>query len=282
MATTGLSVERVVSALMRSRPHANPIMLGTSGQQGVVDDWWVHEKGSSRLQHYMEDAHPRVTRFLESNDVWIDFLDEWIGPDSGGYYWPTTPAHMWWTPQYMATPDGEILSVRDDWQDWLDVASEHGMWIPAPITEHYIRDHADLDDLMKEHDHLPCDESQAGAIGVYRPDKTAPSGVHKVVWYVAYELHAVSSNHYSAETQMVDALDFLKEAEPGTYATLLKAHPEIDRIETDGAWLNTDKMGVDVEWGSWVIDAIEDTGLIWWEDGEPWAYFVEGELHAGN
>jgi len=29
-------------------------------------------------------------------------------------------------------------------------------------------------------------------------------------------------------------------------------------------------MGVSDEWGSWLIDAIEDQSEIHWEDGEPW------------
>ena len=28
---------------------------------------------------------------------------------------------------------------------------------------------------------------------------------------------------------------------------------------------------IDPEYGCWLIDAIENTGLVWWEDGEPWA-----------
>ena len=36
----------------------------------------------------------------------------------------------------------------------------------------------------------------------------------------------------------------------------------------DGSWLNTEAMGVDPEFSSWLIDAIEDTGYAVWEDGE--------------
>jgi hypothetical protein len=34
-------------------------------------------------------------------------------------------------------------------------------------------------------------------------------------------------------------------------------------------------MGVDIEWGSWLIDKIEQTSDITWEDGEPFCYDTE-------
>ena len=30
-------------------------------------------------------------------------------------------------------------------------------------------------------------------------------------------------------------------------------------------------MGVDIEFGSWLVDAIEATGKVLWEEGEPFA-----------
>lgn len=85
-------------------------------------------------------------------------------------------------------------------------------------------------------------------------------------------MHTISSNHYSHDMQVVDALNYLRGAH-------IEAYSEIRRVFTEdivwegfgGSHLDTDAMGVDAEWSSWLTDAIEDTGLVIWEDGEPWA-----------
>lgn len=83
----------------------------------------------------------------------------------------------------------------------------------------------------------------------------------------------ISSGHFSVDGQAMDALRYLQANAPEAYAEVLKSFPEIDRIsfENMGSHFDTDTMGVDVEWGSWLVDAIEATDAVYWEDGEPWA-----------
>ena len=45
---------------------------------------------------------------------------------------------------------------------------------------------------------------------------------------------------------------------------------ELDRATMSGSGYDTDAMGVDAEWPSWLVDALEATGLVIWEDGEPY------------
>lgn len=51
----------------------------------------------------------------------------------------------------------------------------------------------------------------------------------------------------------------------------MRSFPEMAYPKWEGSWLNTEAMGVDVEYGSWLVDAIEATGVVMWEEGEPWA-----------
>lgn len=84
-------------------------------------------------------------------------------------------------------------------------------------------------------------------------------------------MQAISSNHYSTDLQAEDAVQYLLDNHLIAALRVLAAFPEWFRREMSGSWFDTEAMGVDPEWGSWLIDAIENTGLVYWEEGEPWA-----------
>lgn len=85
----------------------------------------------------------------------------------------------------------------------------------------------------------------------------------------------VSSNGFSHEDQVLDALRYLRDHFPEAYAELLSKIPREVKIggkQFDReAW---DRSG-DLEWSSYLCDDIEDTGLIWWEEGEPFGFVPE-------
>lgn len=86
--------------------------------------------------------------------------------------------------------------------------------------------------------------------------------------------NSLSSNHNSFDQQVDDALDWLRGNIPEhEYNNLLAKFPEADSRVMDGAWFDTDMMGVDQEWSSWVCDWIEANTPVYWEDGEP--FYVE-------
>lgn len=90
--------------------------------------------------------------------------------------------------------------------------------------------------------------------------------------------HSISSNHFSTDQQAVDALGHLEREHPEAYAKVRAELPEEIIWEPGpGSAIDYEAMGVDVEWSSWLIDAIENTGLVFWEDGEPWFYDGEGD-----
>lgn len=87
----------------------------------------------------------------------------------------------------------------------------------------------------------------------------------------------ISSNHYSVDQQAVDAMSFLEHHHPSAYSAVIEQFPEWGGLQFAdwSSWFDTEAMGVDVEWGSWLVDAIEDTGFVFWEDGEPWGYVTD-------
>jgi hypothetical protein len=80
-------------------------------------------------------------------------------------------------------------------------------------------------------------------------------------------MYAVSSNHFSVDQQIADAIDAL----PDDDRALFNAEfPEWDNLVWSGSWVDTDASGVDVEYTSWVADWLESRTGIFWEEGEPW------------
>lgn len=84
-------------------------------------------------------------------------------------------------------------------------------------------------------------------------------------------MEAISSGHFSHDTQVLDALDYLRVNHEDAYASILADFPKVADIEWSGSWFDTDAMGVDPEYSSWLADAIEATGLVQWFEGEPYA-----------
>ena len=82
-------------------------------------------------------------------------------------------------------------------------------------------------------------------------------------------MYAISSGHFSHNMQVSDALDYLRIEHPASYSAVRRNFPE--NIIWCGPWFDHEAMGVDIEWASWLCDAIEATGHIEWIDGEPYA-----------
>jgi hypothetical protein len=84
-------------------------------------------------------------------------------------------------------------------------------------------------------------------------------------------MSAISSNHYSVDCQAIDAMGYLEREHPDDYAKVLADFPEYPDHKMSGSSFDTEAMGVDIEWSSWLVDAIEATGKVHWEEGEPWS-----------
>jgi hypothetical protein len=82
---------------------------------------------------------------------------------------------------------------------------------------------------------------------------------------------AISASHASHDEQVADAMMYLAGQHPDVYARLVDEFPEWTTRMFAGAWFDTTTMGVSGEWPLWLTLAIEDTGIILWDDGEPFA-----------
>jgi hypothetical protein len=91
---------------------------------------------------------------------------------------------------------------------------------------------------------------------------------------VERERSSLSSNHFSTDIQLEDAVSWLQHNQAEKFALFLANFPEwVTRTKGDtvgSSWFDTEAMGVDPEWGSWAVDWVENNTDIFWEDGEPW------------
>lgn len=89
-------------------------------------------------------------------------------------------------------------------------------------------------------------------------------------------MNAISSNHWSTDLQACDAAAYLRIHHPAEYSALASKFEHLF-LPSDESWFSNAYPELDPDYGSWLIDAIEATGLIWWEEGEPWAGEREDE-----
>lgn len=80
-------------------------------------------------------------------------------------------------------------------------------------------------------------------------------------------MYPISSNHYSTDLQLLDALGYLSDEERKLFNA---EFPEWPALVWSNSWVDAEASGVDVEYTSWVIDWVERNTSIFWEDGEPW------------
>ena len=70
--------------------------------------------------------------------------------------------------------------------------------------------------------------------------------------------------------QVSDVMDRFKQTDPNTYDLMVGEFPEYPSLVWSGAHVDTAASGVEVEYMSWLADAIENMTSVYWEDGEPW------------
>jgi len=85
-------------------------------------------------------------------------------------------------------------------------------------------------------------------------------------------MQTLSSNAFSFDAQVIDAVSWLEEVAPRRYTKLLEEFPELKDIiwDSPGSWLDQDLMKIDPDWSGWVAQSLENTGLVLWNDGEPY------------
>lgn len=93
-------------------------------------------------------------------------------------------------------------------------------------------------------------------------------------------MHTISSNHWSHDTQVSDAMNWLRVNHPAEWSTINRDFDGIVSLSSNFTEFCEQYPDVDPEHGSWLADAIEDTGLVQWIDGEPYVGPFEPDLWA--
>lgn len=103
---------------------------------------------------------------------------------------------------------------------------------------------------------------------------------------------SISSNHWSHDTQVRDAVDWLHLNRPAEHAEFLNVFNVWPMVQMEGShfqWLAVPftkdeghMIEVDPEFGSWCCEWIEDNTPIFWEDGEPWVDTVAHAEHPAD
>lgn len=84
---------------------------------------------------------------------------------------------------------------------------------------------------------------------------------------------AISSNAWALDIQALDAIDWLGGCPDTSHVdAVLAQFPEVADLDTHR--IDAEELGLDPDYVSWLVDAIENTGAVWWEDGEPFAETV--------
>lgn len=86
----------------------------------VLGNYWCRCDKIDGL-HGRETHHPRLWQQLEDQGVRFEWEDEWI-VDYDGFAWRTQADSYSWTPSHVILDDGELLTIRDDIEDWIDWA----------------------------------------------------------------------------------------------------------------------------------------------------------------
>ena len=95
-------------------------------------------------------------------------------------------------------------------------------------------------------------------------------------------METISSNHFSHDLQVLDALEFLEHNDGVAYAHLMNMFPEMYNVALDGSWFDHSLMGVEADYSSWLCDEIEACSNIMWHDGEPYNISEEDYTHDAD
>lgn len=88
---------------------------------------------------------------------------------------------------------------------------------------------------------------------------------------------AISTNQWSPDLQILDAMNWLHANHRDEWDQIIAEFPDFEtlinrqrELDDNWTWLDTDTLGVDADYMTWILEAVEATGLVTWEDGEPW------------
>jgi len=238
--------------------------------------------------------HTAIERAAESEGIELVHYDEYTVDYETGKAWRTVADSYFWTPSVVWTDNGEMLTPDHDIDEWIE-------WAKNEPTRCLTSNMVDVDDLLELGFSFHPDEDDVNESGFHQGMDADPVKTYKtlretmpnsdiIFWlkevsqfYSTWKVlvcprrTTVSSNSFSHDQQVDDAWGWLRgEMAEDDFDLLVKKFPEMEGVYPttgiiwSGSWFDTEAMGVDAEYTSWVADALENTGRIYWEDGEPY------------
>lgn len=239
--------------------------------------------------------HTAIERAAESAGIDLVHYDEYTVDNDGVKAWRTEPDSYFWTPSCVWDDHGNFMTPDDDIDLWIDWAKNDparcltsSMVKLDDLLELGFTFHPDEDDVNESGWHQGMDADPRKTYQALRDGEFPQSDI--IFWlketsqfYSTWQVlvcprrTTVSSNSFSHDQQVDDAWGWLRGEMPeDDFDLLVQKFPEMEGVYPttgiiwSGSCFDTEAMGVDVEYTSWVADALEETGLIYWEDGEPY------------
>lgn len=241
------------------------------------------------------DKYPHISAACREAGIEMEWYDEWYVDHDNDKCWRTQPdSYFWQSSLYYG--DGYVLTPDDDASEWIEemmndpqraltarqvsveelVEAGFQQW-PDDDTKYENGFHQGMDDdpvkiFDRIHESFSDISDNALDIVFYISESSQFYITFKAFVRVNWKSIPISSNGFSHDMQVDDVLTWMRgEVPEHVYNRLLASYPEIDRRVLDGAYFDCEAMNCDVEWSSWIADAIEETGYVFWEEGEPWA-----------
>ena len=97
-------------------------------------------------------------------------------------------------------------------------------------------------------------------------------------------MEAISTNHFSHDLQVVDVMDYLEQNDGIAYSHLINMFPEYLNVTFGerSSWVDTESMGVEADFMSWLTDEIEACSNVMWLEGEPYMLTEEDYTHDAD
>jgi hypothetical protein len=255
------------------------------------DSRYTQGDGPIIIQSYdmcnIMNKHPRIEQAAIDQGFELVNYDEYTVDHECDKVWRTSPDSYGWTPSVVYTEHGDLITPDSDIDEWIEWAvNEESRCLTSTFCKL-----ADLEELgfVQEPDDDTTYES-----GLHPGQTDDPAKMYKelrvkfpesdiIFWlkessqfYVVFQVlrrvqrTTISSNGFSHDTQVQDALDWLQQHHEADWTRITTANPELTRLDWEGSWVAAEEMGLDVDFMSWVADELENTEWIIWDEGEPY------------
>jgi len=277
-----MNIERIIQSIAETTYSDYASEFGNDSRMSALND-----KPIIVMSQHMSDLlykHSRIEKAAEDAGFDLVHYDEYVVDHETGKAWRTAADSFMWTASVAWTDGGEMLTPDDDIEEWIEWARNAPSCCITPsmkpMDELLEYGFVDMETDSETGWHPGQTDDSAKMYAEYREDHPDADVVFYMtensMFYCRFTMlvrptcTTVSYNGFSHDGQVFDAIAWLKTNRPDEYQVVVDNY-EVESVIMDGAWVDTDAMGVDPDWVSWLTDWIEQETCIEWEHGEPFA-----------